>query len=117
MTPQALTDALWKLETAGWPVKAFRTTRVGFALHIGRIPDIWFYPEKYKEKELWILEGWLRGQLEARGYRREVSAHLNLKKVMVQIISADTRSYVHRGEWYDTELEALVQACLAIADG
>ena len=115
MTPQALTDALRRLEAAGWPVFVFKSNPNVIVLE---------WPDHYNPGPLHIerqfhqaaIKGWLEIQLEARGYRREVTSHLNLKKVQVQIIKVETRAYVFRGGFHYTEIEALIEACLAVVN-
>ena len=123
MNPAALIDALRRLETAGWPVLVENGICNG-----GDAAFVGFEDEPHpmglsallsnraisKRNEA-ILSGWLVGCLEARGYRRDVKVSKGNGKVRVCVWAEFSGFEVMTG-WHDTELKALLEACLAVAD-
>ena len=115
MTAPDLTDALRKLQAAGWPLAEFRTVRVSFALSMGRTVPSEFYPETAKETDLWVLEGWLRSQLRDKDYRQDIKTSKTTGRVRIYMWSQSS-PFGFFTAWYDTELEALLEACLATVE-
>jgi hypothetical protein len=75
--------------------------------------------EEVEGSHLWIVQGWLVSQLEARGLRREVewgrSGHAICRVRLVYDPPTWSQGlYGHHGEWCDTELGALINARLSL---
>lgn len=110
MEADKLMAALSELEVKGWPLsthidgncKRYALLKLALSNHY------FFYPQK--ESALWVLEGWLRKQLEARGLRREVLAYPDYTGIII----LDANRYELADEGASTELEALLKACLAL---
>jgi hypothetical protein len=124
VTPSDLIKALRELEQRGWPVEVAPKTgisdspHVAFvepeAGHIGGLNITLHKPLPWDAEAL--VCGWLCKQLEAREYRREVFQHFTFGIVNVTAVQPlEDRYEKHSGGWHDTELEALIVACLAVA--
>lgn len=116
MTPTELIAVLRRLQALGWPLEVCRNALneeyamlklpLGNAYH--------FYPRK--KTDMWVLEGWLREELEARGYRREVYQNFSFGLSRVIAIAPGEDTYVkHDGGWHDIELSGSLATCLAVA--
>jgi hypothetical protein len=74
--------------------------------------------EEVEGSHLWIVQGWLVSQLEARGLRREVRRPLDGCRHIIHVYEYNDGFYqTHATETADSELEALIAACLALPTG
>lgn len=115
MEADKLMAALSELEVKGWPLSTHIDGNYDrcACLKLALSNHYFFYPQK--ESALWVLEGWLRKQLEARGLRREVYQHFGFALCQVTIIDPTRETYMkYPGGWCDDELTSLLQACLVV---
>lgn len=124
MSPKMLVEALQKLEAKNWPLEHFKDFDCTYAYKLMSPdnPDMWhsigFWDDGLCEWfDLAVLDGWLTACLEARGYKREIYQHFSFGVLQLAAIKPlEDRYEKHLSGWCKTELEALVQVCLAVAD-
>jgi hypothetical protein len=121
MKAEALVEALRELEGRGWPCKEYRTDKDSSAWELTNAEDGSRYMSVFHYGDGqpgWVdrsvLQGCLVSQVEARGLRREVELGPVGDRWTGVLLFEDDDEEPMLFRTADTELEALIAACLSL---